>query len=79
MLDKYERYAYNIDMKAIDELRQITGLSQSKFAEKYHLNKYTLQNWEHGRFPVPDAILYLLNRIITEVDYAEGHKDKDIS
>lgn len=55
----------------IKELRQLTGLSQSKFANKYHLNKYSLQEWEQGRNKTPEAILYLLTRIITEVDYKE--------
>lgn len=55
----------------IKEIRQLTGLSQSKFANKYRLNLYTLQAWERGRQRVPEAILYLLERIIKEVDYKE--------
>ena len=55
----------------IKELRRLTELSQSKFAKKYHLNKYSLQRWEQNRTEIPDTILYLLNRIITEVDYKE--------
>ena len=55
----------------IKELRKLTGLSQSKFAEKYHLNKYSLQEWEQGRRKTPEFLLYLLERIITEVDYKE--------
>lgn len=55
----------------IKELRQLTGLSQSKFAAKYHLNKYSLQEWEQGRNKTPESILHLLTRVITEVDYKE--------
>ncbi len=55
----------------IKELRGLTGLSQSKFAEKYHLNKYSLQEWEQSRRKTPEFLLYLLERIITEVDYKE--------
>lgn len=55
----------------IKELRQLTGLSQSKFANKYHLNVHTLQEWERGRFDAPEHVLYLLERIIKEVDYKE--------
>ncbi|MCR5785972.1 MAG: helix-turn-helix domain-containing protein [Eubacterium sp.] len=55
----------------IKELRQLTGLSQTKFAEKYHINKYSLQRWEQNRHEVSETILYLLERIITEVDYKE--------
>ncbi len=56
-------------MHNIKELRQITGLSQSRFAEKYHMSKYTLQEWEQGRVKTPRCVLYLLNRIIKELDY----------
>lgn len=55
----------------IKELRQITGLSQFKFAEKYHINLWTLQEWERGRSKTPESILYFLERLITEVDYKE--------
>lgn len=59
-------------MKTIKELRQITGLSQSQFAKKYHIeNLSTLQHWEQGVRNVPSYYLYLLNRIILEVDYKE--------
>ncbi len=53
----------------IKELRKKTGLSQSKFAEKYHINLWTLQEWERDRTKTPETILYLLERIIKEVDY----------
>ena len=53
----------------IKELRQVTHLSQSQFAQKYHINLDTLQNWEQGRNKVPELSLYLLERLITEVDY----------
>ena len=53
----------------IKELRKITGLSQSKYADKYHINLDTLQNWEQGRTKTPGMVLYLLERIIMEVDY----------
>ena len=55
----------------IKELRQITGLSQSQFAKKYHIKLDTLQNWEQSRTKVPELPLYLLERLITEVDYKE--------
>ena len=55
----------------IKKLRQITGLSQVKFAEKYHINQWTLKEWEQNRVKIPDSILYLLERLITEVDYKD--------
>ena len=55
----------------IKELRQLTGLSQIKFANKYHLNQWTLKEWEQNRVKTPEPILYLLERLIIEVDYKE--------
>ena len=48
----------------IKELRQQTGLSQSKFATQYGLNLRTLQAWERGARNVPDSVLMELNRRI---------------
>lgn len=56
-------------MVDIKELRRITGLSQSQFAEKYHIKLDTLQNWEQGRVKSPEYADYLLRRVITELDY----------
>ena len=55
----------------IKELRQLTGLSQIKFANKYHLNQWTLKEWEQNRVKTPEPILCLLERLIIEVDYKE--------
>lgn len=44
----YTLITYNIVMKNIKELRRLTGLSQSKFAQKYGLSVRTLQQWEQG-------------------------------
>lgn len=54
---------------SIKELRTVTGLSQSKFASKYHINLTNLHNWEQGVYKTPKTVLYLLERLITEVDY----------
>ena len=35
-------------MNDIKQLRQRTGLSQSKFAQKYNISVRTLQQWEQG-------------------------------
>ena len=48
-------------MLSIKELRELTGLSQSKFAKKYHLSVNTLRNWEQGTRPTPEWYLWLLN------------------
>ena len=55
----------------VKELRNKTGLSQSKFAEKYKINLWTLMNWEQGKGEPLQVVVHLLTRIITEVDYKE--------
>ena len=52
----------------IKELRQITGLSQKAFGEKYHIPKRSIENWEGGQRQVSETILYLLERAVKE-DY----------
>ncbi len=54
----------------IKGLREKTGLSQSKFAEKYRLTKWQVQKWEQGQRNVPESMLYLLERVVNE-DYKE--------
>jgi len=49
---------------SIKELRTQTGLSQSEFAKKFHLNKGTLANWEQGFRNPPEYILYMIKTII---------------
>lgn len=52
-------------MNYIKLLRERTGLSQGKFAEKYRIPVRTLQGWEIGREP-PEYVLYLLERCVSE-------------
>lgn len=49
---------------SIVELRKRSGLSQSQFAERYHLGLRALQAWEQGRRNCPDSILYLVGRVM---------------
>jgi len=46
------------------ELRQKTGLSQSKFAKRFHLNVRTVQTWEQGTRKTPDYVIWLITRVI---------------
>ena len=55
----------------IKEIRRLTGLSQTQFAKKYHINLGTLQNWEKGIYKTPDHFLYILQRLVDEVDYKD--------
>ena len=49
---------------SILELRQQTGLSQSQFAKKFHIQLKTLQAWEQGWRNTPECILYMVQRIL---------------
>ncbi|EEI5409217.1 DNA-binding transcriptional regulator [Salmonella enterica] len=40
---------FHTDAMKIKEIRQASGLSQSKFAELISVNVDTLRNWEQGR------------------------------
>jgi putative transcriptional regulator len=51
------------------ELRKLTGLSQGKFAKKYHINIKTLQSWEQGVNKVPEHYLYALNELLKYEGY----------
>jgi putative transcriptional regulator len=46
------------------ELRQKAGLSQSKFAKRFHLNVRTVQTWEQGTRKTPDYVIWLITRVI---------------
>ena len=48
----------------IKELRKQTGLSQSQFARKFHLNVRTLQTWEQNTRPTPEHVIYLISSIL---------------
>ena len=47
-------------MTEIKKLRQQTGLSQQAFAERYHIPKRTIENWERGVNEPPPYVLELL-------------------
>lgn len=50
----------------IKELRESTGLSQSQFAEKFHIPVGTLQHWEQGVRKPPEYVLYMLYELTKE-------------
>lgn len=51
----------NVNMK---QLRNMTGLSQSQFAKKFHLKLRTLQSWEQNTRPTPEFAIYLIGQIL---------------
>lgn len=54
---------------SIKELRLFAGLKQAEFAEKYNIKKATLSRWERGLTSPPDYLIFLLYRLMKEVDY----------
>lgn len=61
----------------IKELRKRTGLSQSKFAERFHLSMQTLQRWEQNQNEPQEAIVYMINRILDLEDQMEEQKQQE--
>ena len=47
----------------IKELRQLTGMSQSKFATYFGISVRNIQEWEQERKQPPPYLLDLLKRI----------------
>jgi len=54
---------------SIQELRKLTGLSQSKFAKEYHISVHTLRRWEQGVSATPEWYLYSLNELFKYQGY----------
>lgn len=57
-------YSKLMKSTTILELRKQTGLSQSQFAKKFHIQLKTLQSWEQGWRNTPECILYMIQRIL---------------
>ena len=55
-------------MNELQSLRKQTGLSQSKFAEKYQISVRTLQQWEQGVSSPPDHTVKMLRRLMAYDD-----------
>lgn len=60
----------------IKELRSQTGLSQGKFAKKFHLNVRSLQRWEQGQNKTPECILYMIETILSYEAKGEENGNK---
>jgi DNA-binding transcriptional regulator YiaG len=54
----------------ITEIRNLTGLNKTKFAEFYKIPYRTLQDWEAGKSKPPAYVLPLLERCVKE-DFKE--------
>lgn len=49
---------------SIASLREQTGLSQSRFARKFHLEVSTLQKWEQGINRTPEYVIHMISTIL---------------
>lgn len=68
-------YTSEVSRMTVKEIRAITGLSQRKFAEKYGLNKRTLQNWEGGANRPPQGFEKLLLRAVLDDQEREAQRE----
>ncbi|MCC8047319.1 MAG: helix-turn-helix domain-containing protein [Clostridiales bacterium] len=50
----------------IKEMRQLLGLSQAAFSQKYGIPKRSIENWEGGVNKCPDYVKELLERCVLE-------------
>ena len=63
----------------IKEIRELTGLSQAKFAEKYHIPKRSIENWESETRQCPIYVVELLEyRVKLDINTDKDLDKKDI-
>lgn len=48
----------------VKEMRVLTGLSQTDFANKFHIKIDTLRMWEQGVNKTPEHSRYMIERIL---------------
>lgn len=56
--------AEGVDTVDIREMRAMTGLSQSKFADLFELPVATLKDWEIGRRTPPNYVIGMMEKIL---------------
>ena len=49
-----------VDVMTIKEIRSAAGLTQAEMAEKLHIPKRTLENWDEGKRTPPNYIVELI-------------------
>ena len=61
---------------SIKELRQKTGLSQSKFAAKFNIAPINISHWETGVSTPPPYVIFMMEKIINleeKVEFLENN------
>ena len=61
----------NTPANLIFNLRNLTGLSQQGFSDKYGIPKRTIEDWERGKRKPPEYVVKLLERAVKE-DFANN-------
>ena len=66
-------------MNEIKQIREKTGMSQSRFAEHFHISIRTLQNWERNEpSDPPEHVIYMIKYILYLEKILEKEKQKNI-
>lgn len=68
---KKPKVVHHVYVPDIKKIRAKTGLSQAQFAQKYGIEKKTLQHWEHGRRNPVGPAATLLRVIATHPEAVE--------
>lgn len=55
---------HSFNNMGIRELRNFTGLSQNKFADKFCIPVSSIQDWEQGRYQPYEFVLYMIQTIL---------------
>ena len=50
----------------VKEMRDLLGLTQKAFAEKYGISKRSIESWEGGQRKIPEWARALLERAVLE-------------
>lgn len=50
----------------IKKLRELAGLSQQAFSDKYEIPKRTIEDWEAEKRTPPEYVIKLLERVVKE-------------
>ena len=54
------------DSLTFHDVREISGLTQKEFSERYNIPKRSIENWDTGSRNPPDYLIKLLERIVKE-------------
>lgn len=60
---------------SIKEIRDLTGLSQQKFGDRYGIPLRTIQSWELGERTPPSYVVTLLERTV-KLEFPEKLREK---